>query len=54
MVFAMGMGFWGIRDFRESGMNQSLYLGVGAFAACVVLGVYGVWFLKKLRHFSYV
>ncbi len=54
LVFAIGTGFWGIRDFRESGMNQSLYLGIGAFAFCALLGVYAVWFLKKLRHFSYI
>lgn len=54
LIFTVGMGFWGVRDFRESGQQWSLYLGVGSFASCLVLGAYGVWFLKKLRHLSYI
>ena len=54
LLLSLGFGVWGLRDYRESGTASSLYLGIGAFAGAGVLGVYGLWFLKKLKKFSYV
>jgi hypothetical protein len=50
----LGVGVWGIRDWRETASNSSLYIGIGSFVGCGVLGVYGLWFLKKLRGVSFV
>lgn len=54
MVFLAGMGVWGIRDYQGSGQKMSMYLGLGAWVGLVILGGYGVWFLRKLRHLSFV
>lgn len=54
LIFLLGMGVWGIRDFQSTGQRMSMYLGLGAFVATVVLAGYGVWFLRKLRHVSFV
>lgn len=54
LVFLLGLGVWGIRDFQATGQRMNLYLGLGSLAATLVLGVYGVWFLRKLRHLSFV
>jgi len=54
LLLSLGFGVWGLRDFRESGTASSLYLGLGSFAAAVILGIYGLWFLRKLKKISYV
>lgn len=54
LLLSVGTGIWGIRDYQAAGSAASLYLGVGAFVAAAALSAYGVWFLKKLRHLSYV
>jgi len=54
LLLAAGFGAWGIRDYRGTGTVVSLYLGVGSFAACIVLAAYGVWFLRKLRNIRFV
>jgi len=52
LIFALGVGFWGVRDFRAHDDRLSLYMGVGSFVGALVLAVYGAWFLRKLRNFS--
>ena len=54
LIFLIGLGVWGIRDFQATGRRMSIYLGLGSLAATIVLGAYGVWFLRKLRHLSFV
>jgi hypothetical protein len=54
VLVALGFGVWGVRDYRESGPASSLYLGLASFAAAVMLGLYGAWFLRKLKKISYV
>ena len=53
-VLAVGLGVWATRDFAQSGSWAHLSLGVGSFIASVVLVCYGIWFLRKLRHVSYL
>ncbi len=53
-VLAVGLGVWATRDFAQSGSWAHLSLGVGSFIGSVVLVCYGVWFLRKLRHLSYL
>ncbi len=54
IAIAVGFGVWATRDFAQSGNWVHLTLGVGSFAASVLLGFYGVWFLRKLKHVSYL
>jgi hypothetical protein len=54
LLLSCGFGAWAVRDYRSGGPDSSLYLGVGSFAGVVVLGIYGVWFLRKLRNFNLV
>jgi hypothetical protein len=54
MLLMLGLAAWGIRDFRAGGAKFSLYLGIGSLVSWAVLLVYGRWFLRKLRDFSYV
>ncbi len=54
VVLAIGVAWWGLRDYRASHSDSSLYLGVGCVAAAVVMAVYGRWFLRKSRHLSMV
>lgn len=54
LVLAAGVGIWGIRDYLATAQKLSLYLGAGSIVSFFVLGVYGVWFMKKLKHLSYV
>ena len=54
MVLAVGFGFWGTRDYLHHGTTLSLVLGVAAFLGSVGLAVYGSWFLKKMKHQSFM
>ena len=54
ILLTLGVGVWGIRDWHESAADSSLYIGIGSFVCCGILGVYGLWFLRKLRHVSFV
>lgn len=54
LLLTLGFGFWAVRDYQDVGKPDSLYLGVGSFAISLLLAIYGVWFLKKLRGISYV
>lgn len=54
LILCAGFGAWAIADWRESGESISLYMGVGSFVGGIVLAIYGVWFLKKLRGVSFV
>ena len=53
-LMAIAVGFWGTRDFAQSGNWFHLTLGVGSFIASGLLVFYGVWFLRKLKHVSYL
>ncbi len=54
MALAIGFGVWATRDFAQSGSWVHLSLGVASFIGSVVLACYGVWFLRKLKHVSYL
>ena len=53
-LLAVAFGFWAIDDFGRSASRVYLALGVGSFIASGVLLVYGVWFLRKLKHVGYL
>ena len=50
----VGFGVWATRDFAQTGSWVNLTLGTGSFVASVLLAVYGVWFLRKLKHVGYL
>ena len=54
VVFSLGFGAWGIREYTASGTVSNLIMGIGAFIAAVALVIYGAWFLKKLKNVSYL
>ena len=47
-------GVWATRDFNHSGNWLHMALGVGSFLGSGVLVWYGVWFLRKLKGWSYL
>ncbi len=54
ILLTVGFGLWAVRDYQATGDRASLYMGLGSFLVTVVLAIYGVWFLKKLKGFSYI
>jgi hypothetical protein len=54
ILLTVGFGIWGVRDYQATDNRTSLYMGLGSFLVTVVLAVYGVWFLKKLKGVSYI
>lgn len=54
ILLALSFGVWGVRDFQANGDRTSLLLGIASFASSLILAIYGHWFLKKLKKFSYV
>lgn len=53
-LLALGFGVWAVDDFSRSASPVHLTLGVGSFIASGGLVWYGVWFLRKMKHESYL
>lgn len=54
-AMCFGVGVWMLRDYRgPEGSIGDLWFGVGSLLAGVGLVVYGRYFLKKLKHLSYL
>ena len=49
-----GCGIWKLRDYSATHANGALTFGIGALALGVATLVYGKYFLKKLKKFSYL
>ena len=49
-----GFGFWAVNAYFASGDALNLGMGIASFVGCGVMVVYGKWFLKKLRGWSYL
>jgi len=52
VLLALGFGAWAL--LQETGGVSYSVLGIASFIVAVVLVVYGVWFLKKLKGVSYL
>lgn len=48
------MAAWALGNWRSGGWGADLAWGVGSAVAALVLGAYGVVFVRKLRHISYL
>jgi hypothetical protein len=54
-ALAFGCGVWGLKDFfSEGGRAWDLIFGLGSLTAGVGLVIYERFFLKKLKHVSYL
>ncbi len=53
-LLAVALGVWALDQFGRSASRVHLALAVGSFVGSGVLVVYGIWFLRKLKHESYL
>ncbi len=51
---AVVVGAWGLRHYRANGDTLSLALGIGSLVLAIGMIPYGVWFLRKLKHVSFL
>jgi len=54
IVLCLGFGAWGIREYRVAQDLSALIGAIGSLGGCVLLGLYGRWFLRKLKGVSYL
>jgi uncharacterized membrane protein YuzA (DUF378 family) len=50
VLLTLGFGVWGIVGFASSGNVADAVMGGTSIVGAVVLVVYGIAFLKKLKH----
>lgn len=53
-VLSAGFGLWAVREYLRSGDVLNLAMGIGSFAGGTSLIWYSKWFLRKLKHVSYL
>ena len=54
-MLAVGFGVWSLRNGRAAnGTKMDFVWGIGSLIAAVALVIYGRYFLKKLKHVSYL
>ncbi len=55
ILLALGIGAWALDTyFSGAGSRGYLFSGLASLGTAVGLGVYGVYFLKKLKNISYL
>lgn len=54
ILMLLFFGVWGILNYLQSRELMNLGLGVVALQSSVLLAWYAAWFLKKLKHLSYL
>lgn len=53
-LLAIAFGVWEVLRYMETGSIGMLLAGLASFVAAAGLVVYGVRFLKKLKHVGYL
>jgi len=53
-LLAFGFGGWMLKGYTISGEVSELVFGLGSTVTGVGLIIYGRYFLKKLKHISYL
>jgi len=54
VLLTLGVGAWGLNRYFQEGGDLNLALGAGSTVSAFLLAVYGRYFLKKLKHISYL
>jgi hypothetical protein len=54
VLFVLGFGVWLLGQYASEGRNILLLSALGSFLAAAGLVWYGIRFLKKLKHVSYI
>lgn len=54
ILLALGFGVWEIREYAEDGGGGRLIAALLSFAVGAGLIVYGVRFIRKLKHIGYL
>jgi hypothetical protein len=54
IILALGFGALELNTWSETRATGDLILGAGALVTGIALVGYGVYFLRKLRHVSYL
>ncbi len=54
ILFTLMFGIWGVVHHGSSGKTGELVLGILSLAGAVGMSVYLRYFLKKLKHVSYL
>ena len=54
IVLSFGFAAWAINDYTVTRDKLNLIMGIGSAVVGLILLVYGKYFLKKLRHISYL
>ena len=54
ILLAIGFGIWELQAYADSHSTGQLIAGMASFIVAVGLIIYGVRFLKKLKHIGYL
>ncbi len=54
IILTLGFAAWSTQAYLQTGAAESLVMSVVSFCGALLLGWYGVWFLRKLRGVSYL
>lgn len=54
ILLAVGFGVWEVVEYADSGAAGRLIAALLSFLVAVALIVYGVRFLRKLKHIGYL
>lgn len=53
-LFSAGFGWWAMHTFITWGGGLMLAMSLASFLLALALIVYGVWFYRKVRRWSYL
>ena len=53
-LLAFGFGGWSLKNYFDAGGTLDLIYGIVSLSSGVALVFYGKYFLKKLKHISYL
>ncbi len=53
-MLCLGFGYYLVRSYRTSNDTGALVVAIISFASAFTLLIYGRWFLRKLKGYSYL
>jgi hypothetical protein len=54
VLLTVAFGIWGINQYASGGPRSDLLMGIVSLLMGIGLVVYGKYFLRKLKHISYL